>query len=663
MRRAILLLAGLLACQRPPSGPGGGDGGLPFSGDLALVRVARWPAAGTELTLRVGDGLDRRDLSGAIQLEESGDASLSWTARPVALAPGYTALLVRPADSDAGRSDQADVIAEIIAARPPSEQLALFRWGAEVDQVVGFTRDRARLQGGITVALEPDDQEPAGEDAAVLAVATEVQEIGGIGPRVMRSVIVVGAAVADPARQLTPVAVLEVSGDEPVGAAAAASAAIDRMAADAHYTVAVCAGEGAENAMLSVEGVDGRLEVFWPTPWPEALGGACDPEAIGATDQFVPAVFELLFTADQRSEYDQRVASLSKAEFDLTVRLAADQQPIAATAHLRGKGTLGCERKSYTVTLDGPGRHLFADTYADEVYLIAMCADDRYIQLVTSNQLLAALGLFPFRYRYVELVLDGELRGVYLLVEKTDDALVYGNSRVSAVLRRRFDPPDDYVEVEKARGEPAAAKDAWNRFQKRLESLSGDDLLAAAEERIDLDGYLTWVALMTALRNGDYVDELLLTATDARAAGGEVREHWDFSGWDNDDLFTDCHYGGGHSMVDPNQLLYCVEGNLDEILLADPVVYARYVERLSDVLTWLTPERMQEALDRTGAELLPFFERPEICQAMTELVDDNPGADQPAEAQRDIREHLDLTRDEYETRRTLLEGRIDSLSE
>jgi hypothetical protein len=217
------------------------------------------------------------------------------------------------------------------------------------------------------------------------------------------------------------------------------------------------------------------------------------------------------------------------------------------------------------------------------------------------------------------------------------------------------------VEVEKARGDPADAAAAWTSFQDGLEGLAGDQLMAAAAERIDLDGYLTWVALMTALKNGDYVDELLMTATDARAPGGAIREHWSFAGWDNDDLFTDCHFAGGHAMSDPNQLLYCVEGNLDEILLADPVVYRRYVDRLQDVLDWLSPEKMQEALDRTGAALLPFFERPEICLAMIELLAANPGATEPEEAQRDIREHLDLLRDDYETRRTLLESRIDAL--
>ncbi len=655
--RGALALALVAACQAPPEGPGGGaDGGLPVSGDLALVRMARWPAAGVELTLRIdGAQAARRDLSSAIRLAASDAGAFDWTARPVALAPGYTALLVRPG------TDEADAVASILAARPPDEQLAIYRWGAAVDQVVGFTRDRDRLERGIASALETDDDAPAPAADAALAAAEEADGIGGTGPRVMRAVIAIGDGAADAAaaaRERTPVPVVAVTADV---SPADAAAEIDRLALDAHYTVAACPGAEAADATLSVEGVTGQLGVTWPAPWPESLGGACDPAVIGADEQAVPSRFDLLFSDDQRAVYDQRVAALSKEEFELSVRLADDQSPIAASAHLHGKGTLGCDRKSYTLTLDGPGRHLFADAYDDEIFLIAMCADDRYLQLYTSYQLLAELGLFPLRFRYVELTLDGEEGGVYLLIEKSDDALERDSSRMSAVLRRRFDAPGDHMEVEKSRGDPADASREWKDFQTQLAALSGDELLAAAGDRMDLDRLLTWVALWSALENGDYVDEILLTATDARAAGGGVRAWWSFTGWDNDDLYEGCHYSGRFAMVDPNDILYCVEGEVEKILLADPDGYDHFLDLLADLLDRVTPEHMQDALDRTGSALLPWFERPEICAAMTELVGENPAATDPTEAQRDIREHLDQFRDEYESRRSLLLQRIGDL--
>ena len=663
----VLALLVALGCQDPPGDAGGdGDGGLPVSGDLALVRVARWPSAGVELTLRVDDGgRATSDLSRSIRLAGPGAAELDWTARPVTLSPGYTALLVRPGADAARRGAQEQAIAALLAARPPTERIALYHWGASVDQVVAFTVDRDRLARRIAIALGPDGdgEQPAAGDQALLAVAADTQVIGGNGPRVMRSVVVIGdqAGDAGDARARTPVPLIAVSGDRLMEAASAASSEIDRLALEAHYTVAVCAEGGAAEANLTVDGVLGELSIAWPTPWPESLAGTCDPDVIGSAAQPVPEVFELLFTDEQRAVYADRVANLSKEDFALGIRLAPDQEPIAATAHLHGKGTLGCGRKSYTLTLDGPGRHLFRDLYADEAFLIAMCADDRYLQLFTSYQLLAAEGLFPLHFRYVELILDGEHRGVYLLIEKSDDALEEGSSRVSAVLRRRDDAPGDHMEVEKSRGDPAAASGAWDTFEQSLSAYAGEELLAAAQERIDLDRYLVWIALMTVLANGDYIDEVLLTATDARSAAGDVPEYWTFTAWDNDDLFSACHHGGKWAIEDPNQLLYCVEADIDKILFADPVVYTHYTRVMRRLLERLTPERMQEALDVTGAALLPYFERPEICAAMTELLSANPAASDPAEAQRDLREHLDLLRDDYQTRRVLLETRLDDL--
>jgi hypothetical protein len=648
-RAWIVLIALAGACDRPPDDGRDADGGAPLrSGALALVRTARWPGGGRELTVRVGgeeDEVGTRDLSGAIRLSPDREVVV----RQVALAPGYTAVLVRPDAEAAARDVQAEALRAFIALRPAVEQIALFRWGATVEQVVGFTANRARLDRDLERALVPDAESPTEPISAQLAVADEVQKVGNSGLRVMRAVVVAGGDPSPQARELTAM---------PIVSLAAATGRIDQLAAEAHYAVAVCGDAELPPATLSADGVDGALAIEWPDAWPESLDQACDAERIGVDPQPVPEVVQLLFTGEQRSVYDARVEAVSKAEFDLSVKLAPDQDAIAATAHFRGKGTLACQRKSYTVTLDGPGRHLFPDIYADEVYLIAMCGDERYIQLHTANQLMAARGVFPVRFRYVELLLDDETRGVYLMVEKIDDALEDGTSRVSAVMRRRFDPPEDRMEVEKTGGSADAAIAAWEEFLSGLGDLEGDELEAAAAERLDLDRYLDWLALMTSLGNGDYVDEVWMTASDALGDDGAVRPHWAVTGWDCDDLFDTCHYAGSYAFVDPNELFYCSEGRIDQVLLGDPVLYARAVDELETLLEEVTPDVLQAALDATAAGLLPYFERADICAAMGELLDDNPGAIDPEEAQRDIREHLELLHDSYAARRATLLDRI-----
>ena len=669
---AALLAGALAGCEGPP-GPAAPDGGAPpVSGDLALVRMVRWPGGGAELTIRIdprAGGGPRRDLSAAIRVEgDDPGAEVSFQARPTGLAPGYTALLVRPppAGQEAERERLAAALAALLSVRPPAEQIALFRWADEVEQVVGFTGDRARLGRGLPLALAPPEGgvtllEP---EAATLAVAADLQAVGTSGPRVMRAVLLAGADVPAAARADTAMPLLALDPRAPPDPAAAdAAAAIDRLASEAHYTIGVCGGEPGAPARVRVDGVTGVLPIAWPEPWHEVVDAPCDPVAIGAEPQPVPARIDLVFSDEERAIYQQRVDSSSKADFRLGVVLGAGQPVIPASAHLRGKGTLGCQRKSYTVTLDGPERHLFPDFYDDEMYLVAMCGDEGYLQLHTSKLLMADLGLFPPRHRYVELTLDGATRGVYLMVEKADDALARSTSRVRAVLRRRFSPPADTIEVEKADGDPAAAAAAWEAFHEDLAGLTGEELEATAAARLDLDGFFTWVALMTALQNGDYVDELYLTASEARGPGGGDGRGgeglaWIPTGWDADDLFTPCHYAGNHAIADPHGLLYCAEGRLEKILLADPLLYARYVDTLEALLAALTPERLQRALDTTGAALLPWFERAEICQASVELLEDHPPASDPAEAQRFLRGRLALLRDRYTARRALLLDRI-----
>ena len=665
--RALAIAVSLLACGSPPEDPAGDA--APASGDIALVRIARWPGAGVELTLRVtpagwpADSGAPADLSNAIRLEPDGGGELAFAARPTALAPGYTALLVQPAATAAAREMQRAALEALIASRPGAERIALFRWGAAVDQVASFTGDRALLSAALPAALAPlgAGEAPLPAEEALPAAARDAAEVGGAGGRVMRAVIVSGGAIPEAVREATvlPLVALEPGGD-PAARAAAAGMAIDRLAAGAHYAIGVCPGPDAPPARLAVDDAPGAITVAWPAPWPESASAPCDPAAMTGGDQPVPERIELVFTDEQREVYDQRVGSLSKEEFALSVRLAPDQAPVPASAHLRGQTTLGCQRKSYTVTLDGSGRHLFRDTYDDEMYLLAMCADERYIQLHTAMQIMAGLALFPPRHRYVELAIDGETRGVYLLVEKADDALARAHSRTSAVLRRRFDRGDDYVEVEKATGDPAAAAAAWDELMERAAELSGEELEAELAARFDLRGLLTFMALMTAFENGDYVDEVWLTGSDARGVDGAVQPRWHLAGWDTDDLFAACHFGGQYAFDDPNGLSYCAEGALERMVLSDPFMYDRYVGVLEQLLTELTPERLQEVLDATGAALLPYFERPEICAASTELLEDHPGASEPDQAQAYIRDGLAELREAYAARRALLMDRIDS---
>ena len=121
---------------------------------------------------------------------------------------------------------------------------------------------------------------------------------------------------------------------------------------------------------------------------------------------------------------------------------------------------------------------------------------------------------------------------------------------------------------------------------------------------LDVNQYLRWLALMTFVDSGDHVDEAWFYASDTAAPeslaavrlnhgatnDGATNDaphsvlpaSWRFEmhAWDPDDSFQSCHHGGENAMPDPHGTLKCAEGDVDNVLLRAPDVYARYMDWL-----------------------------------------------------------------------------------
>jgi hypothetical protein len=353
---------------------------------------------------------------------------------------------------------------------------------------------------------------------------------------------------------------------------------------------------------------------------------------------YTPDRVDFLFSEEQRSIYEQYLRESTKDDFGLSIRIGTDQEPVSGTAHLRGQSSFSCERRNYTLNLYGNRPHnALPSSASDEFFLLSLCKDDRHIRQHTVLQLWRQLGLFPFDFRYVELTIDGESRGVYLLVEKLD-RLRIASDRLRAIMRREAKRGKTTVEVKYSATEPQATRAAYDGFLGHMEGLSGADLMAAFRDRMDLDQYLLWVATNTLLRNGDSIDELWLLATERIDSQGVLRDYYHFAGWDPEDIFTLCHFGGPTAFVDPHELVYCAEADWDHTLLSDPYIYSTYVDILEDLASnRLTDTVFQSACDRTEAELSRLLSRPGVAAAMVELLAVNPRVADPAVAQQAIR--------------------------
>lgn len=637
-------MVALLSCGSPPTGLD--EKPTVASGQLGLVRQVSWPGGGTELTIKVsspeGDPMGTAEIGTLlISMGTEALADEALQVSPQVLAPGMLALLVYPAASETLRRAQAEALETFIGERPSEERIGIFLWRQRVEQLANFTRDRTRLAtqldklAGMKPASEPVDAQ-----TAVLDAEERVFSVEGKEPRVLRAIVVHGADVLE----LPPTRAAVAIGLD------GAAARLDAFATSSYFQVNVCSGRLGGSAELEVLGLDGVLPVFFAPALPESASQECDVSQMGLGLRTYPEALELVFSEAQREVYDERVSALSKSDFDLSVRLDGAAE-ITATAHLRGKGTLGCERKSYTLSLDGPGRHLLPRSRTDEFYLLSMCADDRYVQQFTANQLMKELGLFPLEFRLIETLLDGETQGVYLLLEKPREELVRDGSGIHGVMRRRFNtnPPEDFFESKFDTGVFGAA-------EQYAVATSDMSLLS---KQVDLQQYLGFLALMTAYQNGDYIDEIWVTASEQRSADDTANLWFETMAWDNDDLFSECHYTGKFAFEDDNELVYCAEAAIDHFLLSDAMVYSRYVDTLENLLlTQVTPERFEAALEATEEAIMPILSKPGVSAAMVRLVEDNPAAIDPDEAKREVMSKLENLRTLYRERHAGLLERI-----
>lgn len=677
---ALTLTAGTSASCISKAPEAGADGGGDAGGEvrepellLSLTGQSTWPGNGRALTVRMLDVEGQpvsADTHHALRLYLPGRGDrLPIAVEPISLAPGFTAILL-DATAAGPRSDRAIAAIEaFIASRPAEERIGLYRWGVTVEAYADYTDDRrylSRLLGAHAASL-PHVGPQLVRTVAVDEVSVDLTRLGGKSSAAMRAVVVVGG---DPGSGFSEAAVptwsVPVDADTELGLLDA-STHLSALMAHGHYRVAVCPPQDATQLAIRVEGSPAQWTVALNNAPPEQAQMACDLASIREGARTYPSTLEMTFSPEQRDAYQERLAAiaaldleLAKSDFDVGFRLAAGEEPIAARAHIRGHGSVLCERKSYTVKLPGPNRHIFPGAGIDELYLISLCDDVRYLNQYSVMPILAELGLFPLRSRLVELVLDGESRGVYLLLDKAPESMVRDNSRVSSVLRRSLgDDGIEYFRVKYARDEMTADDDQrFYSLMQELQPLSGQALSRRLDERMDFDQYLRMLAFNSMFLNGDYVDEVWVMGSDMIAPSGEVTERFRVMGWDHDDIFSECHHGGARALTDPNGLLYCAESLFDYQVLQDPVIYGRYVDTLEQTMADVAPDVVLAAVQGTRNDLLPFFERPAICAAMVELIALNPAAVDCAVASADIAEHTDGFYGDFEERRAALAGLI-----
>jgi hypothetical protein len=333
----------------------------------------------------------------------------------------------------------------------------------------------------------------------------------------------------------------------------------------------------------------------------------------------------------------------------LTVTNTFNGRPApAAEINLRGKGTLVCPRRSFTVRFDHPV-HLQDSPPLEDVVLLSMCEDPLVLRSRISLEILARLDLFPSWFSYVELRYGEETRGVYLMVERPRKALARVSPVLTQVIRRLNDSdveidypdPDSIADLESFLG-------PYRAIFGLQSVLQGDLLLAELMRRMLYDQYLLLLAYQSVLENGDYIDELYFY--DRPAPPGRPGAEVPFFGvmaWDQDETFRRCHTPA--PIADP--LLNCAESRLDRLVVTQPPVRALYVTQLRRLLEGPTSAESLAAVSaRAAAELAVYLDRPGV--RALHVVEDQP----PPEAEAARATYLELARARRETLQAALQA-------
>jgi hypothetical protein len=564
-----------------------------------------------------------------------------------------TLLLLQPGQTAEEQALLQDAALKLFMSRPQGERMALYRWGASVDQVVGFTnfrdmygeglKDRVPLLEGeamdVNVALSSavaalsavaDDSFPWTRSVVVLApqmLATEIVPVA-------RNAHVLFAVNAEGTEAFNLVHTAAASPSEAMGQV---SARLNAARGAGFVTYGVC-GSGAVQpvrvrSLLGAAQLELELKAALPEEVTEA---ACDPEQVAAFQFIDTNLIELQFTAAEREIYDEVLQDRDDSvDFALNARLAAGYGLTPALAHLRGGTSLmECpdDRTNYSIDLSGGRERFFypdgsGSVGSDEFYLTAMCLDPMYINQLSIDRLMAPLGVFVSGVKMVEVRLDGQTQGVYLLMEQVKEALVRSQSGLRSVIRRR----DGSSEVKfpgdtDVAGQELALAD-FDNLVDSLQGLTGVERLAAMRPRIDLYRYMNFVALQSIIHNADWGDEPTQYAVNSLGAAGPI-PFFSINGWDPDDVLLD---GCAHDDVlrDPFELIGCAEFSFEKAFfgngspnsnsVVDDEVYALYVDTLENALGYFTEERVGAAFEQTAAELVNFSVDPAIVEVMPDF--------------------------------------------
>ena len=276
----------------------------------------------------------------------------------------------------------------------------------------------------------------------------------------------------------------------------------------------------------------------------------------------------------------------------------------------RGQTTLMYKRKSLSFKLKSKAkfRHGERKESLKKFSLLSLSMDKYYVRNRLAFELMDSLGLFNLYYSFCELKINGTSEGVFMIVERPEDWALK-KIKSPLIIRRGYDHRmvETKVYNTSERAENKKYVGYYKQIYKSLQDYEGEELYGVLQEYIDIDFYMKWLAFNFLVHNGDYSDEVFFYLDP------EI-EKYRIIPWDYDDIFATTPHEGlkQRDKLIGDKLIFSSEDLLDITIATDPYLYMVYLERLKELLESLSPDLFKQIIERTYAELFPFYSQREI---------------------------------------------------
>lgn len=281
--------------------------------------------------------------------------------------------------------------------------------------------------------------------------------------------------------------------------------------------------------------------------------------------------------------------------------------------NLHGESSLLAPYKSFEVKLPSRVPPFGTGVALRKFLLIAMAEDTGYYRNFLSYVLTSQLdSLFLGEFRYTRFILNGRDQGLYLLVERAQDA-IERHYPEAITFRRGYDndwEPKGQIKDNLALLDEAIAE--LKNFYLWQQALSPEEFYDSLKQHVDMDSYYHWLAFNRLILNGDYTDEVYFYKK------APTDKQWKVYPWDFENTFGPPH--GGNALE--GSWVYCVEQWLDYTIATTPAMTADYLDVLRGVADSMDAVTLRFAFARLESELLPWFQDIAVATINNNFNDD-----------------------------------------